>query len=400
MPQDVIPRAECALCHNSQFTQVLDLGESPLADYFPASPDEVLPRYPLRLGLCNRCGLAQLLDQVKPALLYGEDYGFSTGSSPAAVRAFQRFADDLVTGMPRNAAVTEIACNDGTLLDALRERAPEWRLLGVDPAAPARVAAGKGHRVMFQPFTKELAGEIRRQYGPQDAVLAFNVLAHVADQHDFLRGVRHLLSPLGMAVIEFQDCDALAAGCQFDHIYHEHQCFFGEQTFRRLAGLCGLQVTGMKYTGAQGGSLQMVCRPASFDSPLGLARAYTHLFHGLQARADYVRTTLVRMLADLHDEGHAIAGWAASAKSATLLNYCGIGNDLLDFVADITPAKIGRYTPGSNIPIVAEDDRGADVYLVMAWNYLGHVMSLKSRWLKEGGQLVIPVPVPVKLCAR
>ena len=252
-----------------------------------------------------------------------------------------------------------------------------------------------GLEVATRLFTEEAGYAIRDSHGPAGLVIACNVVAHVPDPLGFLRGVRALLADDGAAVFEFQDLEALAGGCQFDHVYHEHRFFFSRASFTALAAQAGLWVQRCEHIPAQGGSLRVTVTAGEEGScalpPSWLEQpgAYT----ALQPRAEAIRDRLLAILAER--EG-MVAGYAASAKSATLLNFCRIGPETVPFIADATPSKHGLYTPGSRIPVVA-DGSGPEpwAYLLLAWNYLGPVLRREARFIERGGRFIVPVPDPV-----
>ena len=398
----VTRRGACAGCGSPDLRLALDLGESPLADRFPASAGEPELAYPLQMAVCGHCWLAQLLHVVPDEVLFGADYAFSTGASPAAVRYFAAAAASIAAlSLPRSAV--DVACNDGTFLKALRAVVPACRVLGVDPAEPAAQAVEAGVPVIREPLTETVAALIRDEHGPADLVTAFNVAAHVADPAAFFRAIRVMLAGEGTAVIEVQDLAELVTGCQFDHVYHEHRSYFSVDTLMHLVSAAGLQVTRCQRTAAQGGSLRITAVPSAAcpgSEPRELWLRNHATYAALQDRAGYARRQLRDLLEDFAVSGVTAAGYAASAKSATLLNFCGIGPDLLPWIDDLTPAKAGRFTPGTRIPVVKQGERGApEVWLLLARNYLAAVLDREQDWFTRGGRLVVPLPSPAVLSA-
>jgi hypothetical protein len=399
-------RTACGGCGGADLQQFLDLGTSPLADYFPATPDEPLTRYPLRVAVCTSCWLAQLLDVVPDEELYGRDYGFYASTSPSIVEYDRKFAAWALERFPEQIqrGVVEIACNDGSLLRHLA--ATGVKAIGVEPAiGPAVQAERRGLRIKNHPFSlalgQRLRDELRR---PAGLVIAKNVAAHVADLPDFLAGIAHLIDDKGVAVIEVQYVGDLLAGNQFDHVYHEHRYFFGVGSLAKAAAVAGLGMVNYRHTDAQGGSIRAVFRRSSDPGADFGARGEDWLsqsstYQAVQGRADWIRYKLQDLLdAEVITAGRGVAGYAASAKSATLLNWCGIDGKLLDHVVDTTPAKIGRFTPGTGIPIVGPDDRPTpDTYLLLAWNYLADILRREREFTEAGGRFIVPIPVPVIL---
>lgn len=356
--------------------------------------------------MCEDCWLTQVTEVVDDGVLFGADYGFCTGSSPSAVSYFSRWADWAMGlfGERARQLTVEIACNDGTLLDRFRQAG--CPVAGVDPAGPASaVARERGLEVHCEPFGWDVAGRIREDHGPAGLVIACNVAAHVPDLFAFLSGVRRLIAPDGVAILEFQYLPRLIAGGQFDHVYHEHRFFFTLDAFARACEQAGgLPILAAEQVSAQGGSLRVIIgagQPSPGVQDLRDAEAWLRdraAYAGMQARAEFTRSELLSVLRGLRRQGVSVAGYAASAKSATLLNFCGIGPDLVSHVEDVTPGKIGRVTPGSHIPITAPGDRPVPgAYLLLAWNYLSGVLRRERAYLDGGGKLIVPVPVPVIL---
>lgn len=396
-------REVCGACNSTNLHEVLDLGDSPLADEFPTAPDIPQRHYPLGLFKCHRCTLIQLTEVVPDDELWGGEYGFFTGSSWVAVQQQGVYAQDLMRRFPLLAqqGVVEIACNDGTMLRHFADAG--YPTLGVDPArGPAAKAVEAGLDVWIEGFSSDVALRIVAQHGHQGLVVANNVIAHVADLNDFVEGIKILLAPDGVAVVEFQYAVDLVIGNQIDHVYHEHRSFFTLTSLMHVLGRHGLKPMSVQQTTPQGGSLRVVISSSGFWDP-----SVNHLLReeewlsdeyalsGLQGRADRIRRRLVDILWQQKLARKRVAGYGASAKSTTLLNFCQIGPDLVQYFVDTTPLKHGRYTPGTGIPIidVTADSRAPDVYLCGVRNYLGEVMRKEAF----AGKWLVPIPMPVLL---
>jgi hypothetical protein len=395
-------RLRCGGCGAPDLVPFLDLGSSPLADRFPATADELEERYPLQVAVCHHCWLAQLQDIVPDSLLYGADYGFHTGTSPSAVTYFADYVADLDARFGLDGKfIVEVASNDGTLLAELDKRGA--RALGVEPAANVAAAAqDKGLDVHVVGFGDDAARAIRGEHGPVDLIVANNVAAHVADLDDFFGGMAALVAPDGAVVVEVQYLADLLAGNQFDHVYHEHRYFFSIGSLSRAMSKHGLLVRSVQRTPAQGGSIRVTATPSRADfTSMVEPRTWLYqsaTYQSFQGRVNHVRDRIVEMVDEQIAAGRKVAGYAASAKSATLLNFCGLGPDRVDHIVDTTPVKIGRFTPGSKIPITSPGERPEpDVYLVLAWNYLPGILRRETAYTASGGRFLAPIPTPVLL---
>lgn len=401
-------KVKCSGCASTRLYPFLELGETPLADRFPESHDEKERYYELGAVVCEECWLTQNSETVPDSELYGSDYGFMTGASPSSVEYFRRWAGWALSqyGEQAHSGVVEIASNDGTLLKNFRDAG--CPVTGIDPAGPAAAEANSNGILTYcEPFGWDAAGKILEEHGPAGLIIACNVAAHVSDLFGFLSGIRRLLSDNGVALIEFQYLPRLIAGNQFDHVYHEHKCFFTLDAFTRACEQAGgLKVTDAEHTSAQGGSLRVtMARHGAESASVSAIREREKwlrsraAYSGMQGRAEFVRDELLSILTSFKEQGKSVAGYAASAKSCTLLNFCGIGPGLLDYVVDVTPDKIGKFTPGTKIPIISPELelKPPDAYLVLAWNYLPGIIRRERTFLDNGGQLIVPVPVPVIL---
>ena len=389
-------RETCSACGASDLEQFLDLGLSPIADAYTATADEVSPTYPLQVAVCQKCRLVQLLEVVDHETLFGTGYSFYSSAS-APLSAYH--ADYARSVLARHGAlaargVLEVGCNDG---DLLRHFAG-WQPLGVDPASgPVAAAQERGLEVMVRPFGLAVAHDIRDRRGQQGIVFANHVLAHVADVADVLAGIKALLAPDGIAMVEVQYLPDLLVNNAFDLVYHEHRNFFSLSALEQAAGRWDLHVVDAELTSRQGGSLRVtLSRQPSGSRRVDEIRASERwlqgfgAYEGMQGRADRIRDRLLDLL---DEQAGTVAGYGAPAKATTLLNFCGITSADLEFVIDTTAAKQGRHIPGTGIPIVAPDAApNADVFLLLAWNYSQQIMRNNP-----GREWIVPIPAPVQL---
>jgi SAM-dependent methyltransferase len=393
-------RATCSACGHVELDTFLDLGVSPIADAYTATPDEVSPTYPLEVAVCGKCRLVQLLEVVDHEVLFGTGYSFySSASAPLSAYHATYAADVIARHEPlARRGVVEVGCNDG---DLLRHFA-RFPALGVDPAdGPAAVAADRGLDVLVRPFGLAAAHDIRDRRGKVGIVIANHVLAHVADVSDVLAGIRALLAPDGVAMVEVQYLPDLLVNNAFDLVYHEHRNFFSLSSLEQAALRHGLYVADAELTDRQGGSLRVtLTTTAQASAAVDAIRASERwlnpwgAYDGVQGRVERIRTRLIDLVVGQTMAGRTVAGYGAPAKATTLLNYCGLDSLHLVHVVDTTAAKQGRHIPGTGIPIVAPADvQGQpDTYVCLAWNYVGTIMRNNP-----GPRWILPIPAPVLL---
>lgn len=403
-------RTTCSGCGYNDLHTFLDLGPSPIADAYTDRPEDVSATHPLQLAVCTGCWLVQLLEVVDHQTLFGTGYSFYSSASPPLSAYHQQYATQVIAENLKliNRPVVEIGCNDG---DLLRHFNKHGRLaLGVDPAAgPANIACERGLDVINQPFSAELAREvILDRFGSAGIVIANHVLAHVEDVSDVLEGISLILDPDGVAYIEVQYLPDLLTNNAFDLVYHEHRNFFTLSSLSKAAARWGLTPVSAQLTSRQGGSLRakLVRTRERVDPSVGMIRISERwlqdkgAYSGTQGRVDRIRDRLREILWDFQDEGGKMIGYGAPAKATTLLNFCGIGSGLLDCVVDSTPAKQGRYIPGTGLQIIAPDQvdlRDYSAALLLSWNYADVIMRNNLPFAEQGGRWVVPIPAPVIL---
>lgn len=376
----------------------------PVADAYTSTPDEELPTYPLDVALCGTCGLVQLLELLDGKTLFGTGYSFYSSASPPLSAYHATYAEDVIRShsVQSEQSIVEIGCNDGDMLRHFAERG--CHVLGIDPAAgPVDAARARGLDVCEDEFSYALAQTLRDSQGPADIIVANHVLAHVADVYDVLRGIAHLLADDGIAFIEVQYLPDLLINNAFDLIYHEHRNFFSLSSILVALRSAGLSVIDATLTTRQGGSLRVtltkstrLLHPTSDVSRIWDAEWWLvneSAFSGFQGRIERVRDRLWGVIADLQRTDTLLAGYGAPAKATTLLNFCDIDDSILTHVVDSTPAKQGRYIPGTGVQILSEDEVDVQgTYLLLAWNYVREITRRYSHI-----QWVIPLPAPVML---
>lgn len=407
-------REVCGSCSGTELELILDLGLSPIADAYTATPDEPSPHYPLQLAVCHSCWLVQLLEVVDQKTLFGTGYSFYSSASSPLSAYHETYAYDVMNSGPwvrpnERPLVVEVGCNDGDMLRHFT--ANRWQTIGVDPAeGPAAVARTRADIVLNTPFTHELARELRGTYGPADVVIANHVLAHVEDVRTVVAGMSELVGVHGRAFIEVQYLPDLLLGNAFDLVYHEHRNFFSLTALEDVVTRHGLYVFRLWTTGRQGGSLRVELRritsymdaSATSSDVAGLRASERWLtqpgaYAGLQGRAERLRTRLLQLL-EQQNGGH-IVGYGAPAKATTLLNFCDLDASNIKYVTDTTAAKQNRFIPGTGIEIISPQDAAyeydrVDTYLLLAWNYASQIMSKEITFTRSGGRWIIPIPVP------
>ncbi|MEK7502620.1 MAG: class I SAM-dependent methyltransferase [Patescibacteria group bacterium] len=404
-------RKTCRLCRSRKLIDFVNLGNMPLADFFLKDPGVKEHKFPLIVKVCAKCFLVQLMGDVNSDLLFGQNYGFYTGGSPSSIDYFEKYAKSVMNRFPKESKnfIVEIASNDGTLLKPFVKN--KYRALGVDPAKNvAKDANNNGVPTIASFFNKKLASNIVLKEKKAGVIIANNVIAHVDDLFDFMRGVKHLLDENGVFIFECQYFPYLLFNNQFDNIYHEHRSFFSLFPLMKLLRKFDLEAFDVEEHDTQGGSIRVfvahkgkrkvgksLLRSLQNEKEFGINNMDTYL--GFQTRVNYVKTKLNQILKSLKDENKTIAGYGASAKSGTLLNYCKVGKNYLDYIVDKTPYKCGLYSPGMHIPIISSEEESKkrakpDYYLLLVWNYAEKIIEREKNFQKNGGKFIIPIPTP------
>ena len=399
----------CRSCGHDGLEAVLDLGRTPLADRLltAAQLAEPEPVYPLQVAFCPQCSLLQILETVPPEVLFCEDYPYYSSFSDALLRHARENVLDLIhrRGLDAGSLAVELASNDGYLLRNYVEAGIP--VLGIDPAAgPARAAEQIGVRTLTTFFTAALAKQLAAEGRQADVVHGNNVLAHVADTNGFVGGIATLLKDTGVAVIEVPYVKDLIDHREFDTIYHEHLCYFSVTALDHLFRRHGLYLNEVKRLPIHGGSLRLYVEKIERVGPsvqelLALeadARVdRIDFYQDFAQRVGQLRTDLLALLTYLKGQGKSLAAYGAAAKGATLINYVGIGPDLVDFVVDRNVHKQGKYMPGQHLPIFGPEQLLAaqpDYVLLLAWNFAAEIMAQQAEYARRGGRFVVPVPEP------
>lgn len=402
-------RKTCRVCDFPEIQPVLSLGTTPLADRLRRKEQlaQAEPIFPLDVAFCPDCSLVQILETVPPDVLFCDEYPYYSSFSPSLLSHSRANALELLESRRLNAhsLVIELASNDGYLLKNFVEHGIP--VLGIDPAeGPARAAEKAGVPTLCTFFGENLARQLSAEGKAADAIIGNNVLAHVADLHGFVEGIRILLKEDGVAVIEMPYVKDLVDKCLFDTIYHEHLCYFSVTSLNRLFRRHSLFLNDLKRVSPQGGSLRIYLEKKENVSATVREMLETEAREGVNqiryyrdfaTRVATIRTELRRLLNNLKRQGARIAAYGAAAKGSTMINYCGIGAELIDFVVDRNTHKQGLYMPGQEIPILPPEallERKPDYLLLLAWNLVDEIRQQQAEYLHHGGHFIVPVPSP------
>ncbi|MBF0133677.1 MAG: methyltransferase domain-containing protein [Magnetococcales bacterium] len=402
----------CRLCGYDNITMFLDLGFTALADRFITREQLHEPEvtYPLRVVRCNECHFIQLDHTVAPEILYQQDYPYESSTTQTGREHFNQFARSIVEefGFSKGSLAIDIGSNVGVLLGGFKNQG--MRVLGIDPAINiARIAEKNGIPTIADFFNEELASRIAEEHGKAMAITASNVFAHIDRLDILMRGVRRLLHEDGIFVVEAPYLRNLIRVLEYDTIYHEHLSYLSISPLIRFFDRMGMALFDVKEVDIHGGSFRLfVCHKGRYpvltkvlDMQRQEQEEKLHDLETLNTFAQRVRNhrnQLRHLLESLRHEGKRIAGVSAPAKGMTLLNYCRIGTETLEFITEKTPLKIGRYAPGNSLPILPDSalmTGNIDYALLLAWNFKDEIMNNLSEFRKKGGRFIIPIPNPV-----
>ena len=399
----------CRSCGKTGLKPILSLGKMPLANALLTAEqlEQPEPTYPLDLVFCPHCSLVQITETVPPETLFHEYLYFSSFSDTILQNA-ERLVNRLIDlrHLGSNSLVAEVGSNDGYLLQYYQQQGIP--VLGIEPAINvARVAQEeRGIRTLCEFFGKELAHQLTEHGERADVLHAHNVLAHVADLNGFVAGIQLFLKDDGTAVIEMPYVKDLIDNCEFDTIYHEHLCYFSLTALDNLFQRHGLFIQDVERIPIHGGSLRLLVANAGLKQQgvnmkrlLGEERAWgvdrLEFYRGFTRQVENLKVSLRDLLLQLKREGKRIAAYGAAAKGSVLLNYFGIGPDILDFVADRSTYKQEHYMPGVHLPIYSSEkllEMMPDYVLLLAWNITDEILEQQAEYQQRGGQFVIPIP--------
>jgi SAM-dependent methyltransferase len=401
----------CRHCGAAVTLPFVDLGSAPPSNAY-LTPDGLrLPEkwYPLRVLSCGRCWLVQTEDYAHQTELFSDDYAYFSSISTTWVAHAERYVDMIIPRLSLDDAsqVVEVACNDGYLLQHLVARGIPS--LGIEPTnSTARAARAKGIKVVEEFFGCDLADRLLASGISADLVVANNVLAHVPNINDFVSGFARLLKPAGIATFEFPHLLKTVRDSQFDTVYHEHFSYLSLSTVMAIFDRNSLDVFDVEELPTHGGSIRVYAhrqggppRPVTeqvrriCNAELEAGMRTPEFYVGFQAKADHIKNDFLSLLVDAKRAGQKVAAYGAAAKGSTLMNYAGVRQDLLQFVADRNPAKQGNFMPGSRIPIVDESRLHAEkphLVVIFPWNLKTEVIAQLEYVRAWGGRFVTAIP--------
>lgn len=382
---------DCRYC-GSALTPVLDLGHIPLVNYFPSVMElSTQKKYPLRLVHCDECGLLQL-DEIIPASEIFSTYHYVTGASAPLIQELSSLAAHLIESrhLTKNSRVLDIGSNDGTLLSFFHAKGIQ--VLGVEPSVElSQYARKRNIETLNTFFTKDVAKQIVKKYGQCDVVCATHVLANIIDLGDFMDGIRLVLSPNGVCIIEVADAEVMIQNGQFDAIYHEHYSYFSSKTLDRIATEHGLYIQTITHSDVQGGAIRIELTHVSEGTN---KRTYTSV--DLQTFAKQVndyKKTFKSLLKTF--KGEKIVGFGAPAKSVTFTSFMGLSEGEISYIVDSTEQKQGRFLPGTKIPIYPQShivQEPPDAVIIFSWNYRSTIVDFLKKTMKKGTTIITPFP--------
>jgi hypothetical protein len=399
----------CRSCSGSDLITFLDLGVQPIANAL--LDEEHLhdpePKFPLELAFCRDCGLVQVTQTIPPDVLFGRDYPYYSSFSPALLAHSREHVRAILAerDLGPESLVIEVASNDGYLLQNFVEAGVP--VLGIDPAAgPAGAARERGIPTMQAFFGTDLARELAVQEKQADIMIANNVVAHVDAINDFVGGFAVLLKEDGFARLEFAYLRDLIEKCEFDTIYHEHLFYHSIMAIEPLFLRHGLYLNDAERLSIHGGSLRITVskKPGKSERLVALRQEEEALGMGdisyylsFSDRVEQLRERLVKFLREERAKGTRLVAYGAAAKGATLLNYAGLGPDVIEYVVDRNSHKVGKYMPGVKLPIrpveSLRNDR-PDCVVILAWNFGAEIIEQNSEYLRQGGRFILPAPEP------
>lgn len=401
----------CRFCGTELKYVFVDLGEAPPSNSFlnAAQLDKPESYFPLKIFVCSNCFLVQVDEYKKASEIFDNEYAYFSSYSTSWLTHAKTYTEKMVDrfGLSKNSLVVEIASNDGYLLQYFKEKGIP--VLGIEPTeSTAKVAREKGIESITEFFGEDFAKKLTSENRKADLLLGNNVLAHVPDINDFVKGLKVALKKEGVITMEFPHFVKLIENNQFDTIYHEHFSYFSFTTVSRIFEAHGLVMFDVDEIPTHGGSLRIYAghkedTSKSISDKVGellerensIGISDLNYYKGFCEKVSRIKMDLLQFLAEQKKNNKKVAAYGAAAKGNTLLNYCGISNDVIRFVVDASPYKQGKFLPGSHIPIVKEEmirEEKPEFILILPWNIKEEIINQLSYIREWGGQFVISIP--------
>lgn len=408
----VLKKEFCRLCKSDKVESFLDLGFAPISDQI-LTKNQLLEKeetYPLVVDFCENCGLSQLNYVVPPELMYNENYSYDSSSTKSFRNHCLAMVEDFTKKyvFQPNSNVIDVGCNAGLLLSGFREKG--FKVIGIEPSVNvAKIAKEKGIQVYEEFFSKKLAHEIVKTHGKISIITGTNVFAHIDDLDEFFDAVKILLTNDGIIVIEAPNMFSLIGNLEYDTIYHEHLSYLSLKPIVKFCKNFEIEVFDVEFNSIHGGTYRY------FFGKIGTRKISENVNKFIKLEEEkriFEKNRLLEFAEDvkkhkielntllwsLKKDGKKIVGISAPAKGNALTNYCKIGTDLLDYITEVNPLKIGKFTPGMHIPIVSEDrllEDKPDYGLILAWNFADSIISNNQKFRENGGKFIIPIPHPI-----
>lgn len=401
---------KCRMCASTDLHLVIDLGHQPHSDYFPTAQEmqEAISTYPLRLVTCNACGALQIDYFVDPSILYQHDYLYMSSTTATGRKHYADMAKAVCErfSIPKDSLSIDIGSNVGVLLQGFKDMG--MKVLGVDPAQNiAAKAIENGIDTVVDFFSAKVAEEIKRKHGQAAVITGTNVFAHLHELDDATAGMRSLLAEDGVIVIEAPHALPMIKDLEYDTIYHQHIGYLSVKPMRLYFERFGLELFDVEEVSIHGGSLRFfvghkgkhvvsskVAEIEKKETEEGLYS--TERLMKFARDVEDQKKALLELVLKLKKEGKSIVALSTPAKGNTLLNYCHLDKTLIDFATERNPLKVGRFTPGTGIPIYSDKKlaEAGDYALILAWNFAEEIMRNNAAFTARGGKFILPIPVP------
>lgn len=403
--------SRCRFCNNELEYSVIDLGMSPLCQKHvkPEEANDMEKFYPLHAFICHHCWLMQLEEFASPDEIFAHDYAYFSSYSDSWLEHARKYTETMITrfGFDSESLVVEIASNDGYLLQWFMKKGIP--VLGVDPASNVAIAAReKGVKTEVLFFNKDTAIQLSKQYGKANLLIGNNVLAHVPDIKNFVDGMKEMLSPGGVITMEFPHLQRLIEGNQFDTIYHEHYSYLSFIAVNRIFAHHGITLFDVEELPTHGGSIRIYGKHSDDRTKVVTNRVQELLrreselgfetieyYSVFEEKVKETKRKLLDFLIAAKRKSKTIVGYGAPGKGNTLLNYCGVRTDFIDYTVDMSPHKQGNFLPGTHIPILHPDaikETKPDFLLILPWNLKDEIIAQHNYVRSWGGRFVIPIP--------